>query len=300
MTSTSPLHPRSLLSASLVSTGWLAEHLGSPGLVVIDIRGYVKATPLGGGKETAEYLAARDEYDAGHIPGSVYVDWTRDIVNLDDPVPTQIATPDRFAEAMAARGIGDDTDVVAVDHTGGHFATRLWWALRYYGHDSVAILDGGFHAWQREGHEITTDIPTSGRATFTARARPELRQTWDQVAKEIESGNRIIVDARDAPVFRGETWRGSRAGHIPTAINVSWKRFVGEDGLWRSPDAIKRDLEDAGIAADTPVVAYCNGGVTATATLFALHLAGYDDGANYDGSWNEWGEREDLPAATGS
>ena len=289
----------SILPGSLVSTEWLAAHLGTPGLVVADIRGYVKATPVGGGKEDAKYLAARDEYDAGHIPGSVYLDWTHDIVDLHDPIPTQIAPPGRFAEAMAARGIGDDTDVVAVDHTGGHFATRLWWALRYYGHDRVALLDGGFNAWQREGREMTTDIPTPSAATFTPIARPELRQTWDQVAAGLDSDERLIVDARDAPVFRGETWRGSRAGHIPGAINLSWKRFVGDDGLWRQPAVIKRELADAGIAADTPVVAYCNGGVTATATLFAMHLAGNDNGANYDGSWNEWGEREELPVATG-
>src|SRR5918911_896359 len=103
---------------TLVATGWLAEHLGDPAIRVVDIRGYVKTRDLGGGKQEAEYVGARGEYDAGHVPGAVYVDWTGDIVDPDDPVPAQVAPPDRFAEAMAARGVGDDTHVIAVDHMG--------------------------------------------------------------------------------------------------------------------------------------------------------------------------------------
>src|SRR5688500_16486905 len=108
----------SMLPDSLVSTAWLAEHLGTPGLVVADIRGYVKTTDLGGGRQRADYLAARDEFDSGHVPESVYVDWTADIVEPGGPVKAQIASPERFARAMEERGIGDQTDVVIVDHTG--------------------------------------------------------------------------------------------------------------------------------------------------------------------------------------
>jgi rhodanese-related sulfurtransferase len=121
--------PDTILPDSLVSTEWLMTHLDEPNLRVVDIRGYVNSRDLGGGKQVADYVGARDEYDAGHIPGAVYVDWTVDIIDPDNPVKVQIAPPHRFAEAMESRGIGDDTDVVVLDHTGGHFATRFWWAL---------------------------------------------------------------------------------------------------------------------------------------------------------------------------
>src|SRR5262245_52242045 len=135
----------------LVSTDWLAEHLHDANLRVVDIRGYVVTEPVEPGVERATYRGALDEYLAAHIPGAVDVDWTLDIVDPDDPVPAQVAPLERFAEAMRQRGIGDDTFVVAVDHGGGQFATRLWWALTYYGHDAAGVLDGGWKRWLAEG-----------------------------------------------------------------------------------------------------------------------------------------------------
>src|SRR5205823_12685007 len=129
---------------TLVTTAWLANYLHDPLVRVVDMRGYVTTKPLAPGIEEAVYRGARDEYLASHIPGAVYIDWTRDIVDLDDPVPAQIAPPERFARAMAERGIGDQTHVIALDNTGGQFATRLWWALTYYGHDAVSVLQGGW------------------------------------------------------------------------------------------------------------------------------------------------------------
>ena len=160
----------SILPGTLVSPEWLAERLTDPGLQVVDIRGYVKTEDLGEGRQHAEYVGARDEYDREHIPGSVFVDWTTDIVDPDHEVKAQLAPADRFAEAMSRRGIGDETDVVVVDHTGGHFATRLWWALKYYGHDRVAVLDGGFNRWKalglaadgRRARDAATRIHPSG------------------------------------------------------------------------------------------------------------------------------------------
>lgn len=289
----------SILPESLVSGAWLESHLEEPLLRVVDIRGYVRTVDLGGGRQRAEYLGAREEYAAGHVPGAVYVDWTSDITDPDDPVAAQIAPPERFAAAMGVRGIGDRTDIVVVDHSGGHFATRLWWALRYYGHDRVAVLDGGHDHWVEQGRPLSTEEPSSVNAVFTPTPRPDLRVEVDDVVASLGERSALLVDARDREQYRGGVVRGSRGGHIPGAVHIPAKSLVNADGTWKPLPELRRLLEAGGVRPDRPVIAYCNGGVTATAVLFALHRTGLGVGANYDGSWNEWGARADLPLATG-
>jgi thiosulfate/3-mercaptopyruvate sulfurtransferase len=284
---------------SLVGTDWLKEHLNDPDLRVVDIRGYVKKTDLGNGRQRAKYLAARDEYDEAHIPGAVYIDWTRDITDPEDAVPAQIAPPDCFASVMGSLGIGDTTYVVVYDHVGGQFATRLWWALLYYGHDRVSVLDGGWKKWVTETHPTTAEVPAIEPTIFTPRPRHGWRKEAEDVLAASERGA-FVLDARDEGQYTGAIVRGEgRAGHVPGARHLhSDSLFDPENGTFLPHEELAAKLREAGVPddRDAPLISYCNGGVAATVPLFALHQLGYKNLANYDGSWNEWGGREDLPA----
>jgi len=284
----------------LASTAWLAEHLDEPDIRVVDIRGYVKKHDLGDGRQRAEYLPALEEYEEAHVPGAVYVDWTSDITDPDNPVPAQVAPLQRFAELMGNLGIGDDTHVVVYDHAGGQFATRLWWALTYYGHDRASVLNGGWKKWTAEDRPITAEVPNPEPATFTPKFRPEWRTEAEAVLAASQSGGSFILDARDPGQYTGAVIRGEgRPGRVPGAKHLHADTLQDpESGTFRSDEEMRERLREAGVPEDrdASVVAYCNGGVAATVPLFAMYRLGYRNLANYDGSWNEWGVREDLPA----
>jgi thiosulfate/3-mercaptopyruvate sulfurtransferase len=280
----------------LAEPDWLVEHLDDPALRVVDLRGVVRTTTEADGTQHAVYLGLRDEYLARHIPGAVFLDWTTDIVDPDDAVPAQVAPPERIAAVLGAAGIGDDTTVVAYDaHPANQFATRLWWVLRYYGHDHVKVLNGGWPRWQREGRPQSTIVPSHPPAIFTPRTRPEWRVTADQVVATLGQPDITIADARDLAQYTNKVRRGLQGGHIPGAVHLPREAIVDEAGNFRDDDELRRAALGAGASPDKQVIAYCNGGVAATSVLFGLSLLDYPRLSNYDGSWNEWGNRPDLP-----
>ncbi len=284
-------------SKFLVETSWLAEHLQDSDLRTVDMRGYVRTIENDGIQE-ARYEGARDEYDHLHIPGAVYLDWTKDIVDLDDAVKAQVALAEQFSKAMSSVGIGDQHLVVAYDaHPASQFATRLWWALKYYGHDKVAVLNGGFPKWEREQLPLESDVPTYPHASFTPVLQPELRATALDVLKSLGQPEVTLIDARDSKQYTGQVVRKpGRSGHIPGALNIPREELMDEaTGTFRSNQELKEVFSQAHIVPEQHIIAYCNGGVAATSVLFALAMLGYPSLANYDGSWNEWGERGDLP-----
>ena len=288
----------SLPDGAVVSTEWLAAHLGSPGIRVVDVRG--KVLPPG---HSPRYLPKRDDYDAGHVPGAVFVDWTRDIVDVDDPIPAQIAKPGAFAARMGVLGVGDGTSVVAYDDYDHAFAGRLAWALRYYGHDDVRMLDGGWSRWTAEGRPVSTDTPRPVAEHFTPRPRAALYRTADQVERALEDRDVLLIDARPAEQYAGNVSAAARSGHIPGARNVPYASLVdATTGRFLPRSELSRAFADAGIDVGhlpREVVVYCNGGVTCTVPLHALAMLGRDDVAVFDGSWNEWGNDPRRPIRSG-
>jgi thiosulfate/3-mercaptopyruvate sulfurtransferase len=283
----------------LVETAWLASNLERTDIRIVDIRGDV-LPPKELGKPI--YLPKPQDYATAHIPGAVFIDWTRDIVDPEDPVPVQIAGPERFTAAMQAAGIGDSTYVIAYDDHNNIMAGRLWWALRYYGHDKVAVLNGGWSKWVQEGRPVTDRVrPVPPSGAFTPRLRPELRRQADQILPEAAAGA-ILLDNRTPSDFAGSTQRALRAGHIPGAINIPTTTLLGPDGAVLPITELRSKFAAVGLNAaqpDQPIITYCNGGVNASLVALALNEAGFNHVAVYDGSWNEWGNDFARPLELG-
>jgi thiosulfate/3-mercaptopyruvate sulfurtransferase len=268
----------------LAETAWLAEHLNEPGLCIVDIRGAIKPATA----PKPHYSAKRDQYRQAHIPGAVFVDWTEDIVDPTAPVHMTLAGPARFAALMERLGIGDDSEVVVYDDSGG-LAPRLWWALNYYGHYRVRPLDGGWTKWVAEGRPVSATVPAPKPAVFTPRIQPGWRADTVTVRAALTDSGVALVDCRSPEEWRGEIGRGEHSGRIPGSRNVpSVQVFQGEFRTWKRPEDLRRLYEGAGVTPATSVITYCNAGVSASVGLLALKLAGFPSVLNYTGSWYEW------------
>ena len=278
---------------SLVSTQWLADHLKSPDIRVVDASWYLPAMNRD----------AKAEYAAAHIPGAVYFD-IDEISDAANPLPHMLPPPEKFASRMRKLGLGDGSRVVVYDGSGMNMsAPRVWWTFRAFGHDDVAILDGGLKKWLAEGRP-TEDLPPMPRERhFTARKNSFLVRDIDQVTANLGTKRDQVVDARSAGRFKGsepEPRAGLRGGHIPNSLNVPFTLLSNPaDGTFLPPDKLRAVFAAAGVDPAKPVVTSCGSGVTACVVGFALHLVGARQVAVYDGSWTEWGGRADTPVATG-
>ena len=268
-------------SRPLVSTAWLAEHLDDPDLRVVDCRWYLR--PF-------DDRCGDDEYRKGHLPGAVHLRWDTQLAD-PDRAASMLAPPERFAAAMRAAGIGDDTFVVTYDDHHVPVAARVWWALRAYDHDAVAVLDGGITRWTAEGRPLSTETPTFAPATFTPRLRTDRYATKQDVLDALESGSAELLDARMDKAY------ASASGHIPGARRLTGLGFLIDGESWmNSSDAAAR-IDEVGLDPDAPVIAYCGGGVAATGTALGFVLAGRPQPRVYDGSWAEWSADPDTPKA---
>lgn len=275
----------------LVTTEWVANHIGDPGLVVLDA-----TFVLPGGVPTAAEL-----YAERHLPGAVFFDIDA-MADHESRLPHMLPDADDFGDMIGALGCGNDSFVVVYDTPGLMSAGRAWWTLKVFGHDRVAVMDGGLRKWQSEGRPLTATVPTPDKAQFQARFRPELVRSREQVRAALADGSAQVVDARSAARFRGdepEARPGLRSGHMPGARNLPFGLLSNsETGEVLSPEEIKAAFIASGIDMHRPVIASCGSGVTAAALAFGLHLIG-SKAAVYDGAWAEWGMPGDTQVATG-
>ncbi|BCG59149.1 sulfurtransferase [Paenibacillus sp. URB8-2] len=277
---------------AVVSTRWLLARMYEPELVIVDCR-FLLSDPEAG----------RSAYLKDHIPGAVYLHLEE---QLSAPVGTHggrhpLPDPKELAADLGQAGINRDSVVVAYDDQGGAFASRLWWLLRYLGHDKVYVMDEGYSKWKSENFPVSDSQPIRIPTSYEPEIHPELLAGMEEVRKySLESGSAspLLIDSREPRRYAGlEEPIDSKAGHIPGAVNRFWKDVLDEQGRWKDVAALKQHFADMDL--DREVIVYCGSGVTACPNVLALHIAGYDKVRLYAGSWSDWISYDENLVASG-
>jgi thiosulfate/3-mercaptopyruvate sulfurtransferase len=289
-------------SSQLVDTGWLEQHLDDPAVRIVDATVFLPNYFDESAGTRVEVVAGRTEYDAAHIPGSVFVDLTTELRGEGTGHMFPLPTEEQFAAVMSRIGIDADTFVVVYDRMVNIWATRLWWLLGAFDFHNAAVLDGGRAKWNAEGRPVTSEVPQPPARTFVARFRPELFATRDEVEAAIGAGGTCIVNALDADEYAGRgPVRYKRPGHIPTSVNVSFLDVLDPaTNAFRPLDELRERFEDVSALDGRRVITYCGGGIAATADAFILTLLGAADVAVYNGSMTEWAADPSFPLTTGA
>lgn len=275
----------------LVSTDWLAERLRAPDIRILDGSMYLPTE----GKD------GRALYDQSHIPGGRFFD-IDDVADDKSPLPHMLPAVEKFVSRVRKMGIGDGHRVVVYDQKGIYSAARVWWMFRMFGHEDVAVLDGGLPKWIADGHPVDDEPVDPKERHFTGRRNAAMVRDVTQMARAVKLSDEQIVDARSPGRFRGEEAeprKGLRSGHIPGAKNVHFQTLLNQDQTMKSPDELKAAFEAAGVDLSRPIVTSCGSGVTACVLTLALAQLGHKRNAVYDGSWVEWGAYQDLAVETG-
>jgi thiosulfate/3-mercaptopyruvate sulfurtransferase len=274
-------------ASSLVTTEWLAQNLGRRDVRVVDGSWHMPQLKRD----------ARAEFAQAHIPGAVFFDIDA-IADRHTPLPHMLPRASEFAQGVGPLGIGSRDRVIVYDTRGVTSAARVWWTFRVSGHDAVFVLDGGLPRWRAEGRTVEAGSPTPRPRRFTARLRRSLVRDLAGMRQNVTTRKAQVLDARSRGRFGGtepEPRAGLRSGHIPGSFNLPYDELYDKDGTILPADALRTKFEAAGLDLTRPVVTSCGSGITASVLALGLHVIGRPDVAVYDGSWTEWGGRDDTP-----